>query len=1166
MKTTKYLLLCLVLLVLVSLNSCKNNKDKTPTTDNGDSSNVHTCSWSMDSVITEQSCTQDGLVLYTCSCGETKLERKNALGHTFTEWQEISPATCSSAGSEKRTCETCSETENRSTNKLTHNYASTEETVNGVLTTTYLCNMCSDSFSVATTLVDGFEGMSARRISNCASDFSFYLICGEDEEYIRENLRIFDAYYEGSEYENHKDVVCNYSLAETEKNIWLVTPERNYVPGNTYKAVRSGDVVFRDYGIYDLTFSIFKEKTEVIDVNDNLIFIQNLENKNPGYYPYTIEYSENSDIHWLTLKKIDGLKIGDVVCVGSATNIDEVFGNYNAENTFGKISTIIYVQSEDHYLISLVTPEMSEIFDEIDIYTSKMQQAGEIETNDDSTVDSVVEVLMNDEDFINFAAASYVTTLEYVETRGLATPVASFREFLESIKIDKEKGYGPEINNNGELVAKIVINGSVSIPVTTMVDERNLGNIVISFEAHVTLDYLRFVAGCSEDELANSENIDISKLKLGVEQSVTVGFEFNVEMSIEYSMDSKPYVCNLKTLTYHYAGCKHVSSIKPENMVWHTAEDIMADVISGEINKDHECKSCKPFSALLSDSYVLNHKTKVIHLPNCSRLPSDINSTLTISTGQYGNFLASGYSPCGTCKPQSRLNNSFSESLLQKIKSQDFGKSTEEIKEIAEEIRNSDTDRNIPIAVVPAVVGPFALNFEVNIYLDFKLEASFKYEYEVNFTSEFGFEKTAKGIESYSDYKTNVNINRITAMGKMRLDLGFDGSIRAGFKGLEKKLYIKMGIKAGPYAKIHGALQYDFVNTSNSYMAAYLEVGIHMDVYGEIRIPIILTNPKHIDFWEKDIPKYTAGYSLLVYDYVYYPEEIVFDETVFPLVQDEITKVKMYDLTKMNELTDNITPVGAPGRYEVIFTLERGENCYIENGYLYVNEGVSSFTDQLTMSVVGKSKNMLITLPIRTIQIVYTAPISHDEKPSKEVCHIVYGENCIYYVYRCTHCDDWIVGYVDYPDSVTTSVTMADLISANGWDTSTRGQSFNIDDVVTVQINGGKYSGAAYNGDQVRLYATDSPAGSITISAKEGYELVSVKISTAEVDYDVAYLCVDGTGDDISNIETYVFGSSIALHSVQNGDNGRHVKVTAIKVVYKSTGDEGNADTPSNLE
>ena len=147
-------------------------------------------------------------------------------------------------------------------------------------------------------------------------------------------------------------------------------------------------------------------------------------------------------------------------------------------------------------------------------------------------------------------------------------------------------------------------------------------------------------------------------------------------------------------------------------------------------------------------------------------------------------------------------------------------------------------------------------------------------------------------------------------------------------------------------------------------------------------------------------------------------------------------------------------------------------------------------------------------------------------------------------------CDRCKANLSDAVAIVTASKSIADLITANGWTSSTTKQSFNLDDVVSVKVNGGNNSGKAYNGDHIRIYATDSPAGTLTISVPEGYELVSVKVTAQTGTY--AFLYVDGTTTDICNVKTAVSGTSVLLNSVKNGSDGKQVRVTAIEVEYKA--------------
>ena len=148
-------------------------------------------------------------------------------------------------------------------------------------------------------------------------------------------------------------------------------------------------------------------------------------------------------------------------------------------------------------------------------------------------------------------------------------------------------------------------------------------------------------------------------------------------------------------------------------------------------------------------------------------------------------------------------------------------------------------------------------------------------------------------------------------------------------------------------------------------------------------------------------------------------------------------------------------------------------------------------------------------------------------------------------------CDNCGTDMESTASEITASKTIAELITSEGWTGSTTKQSFNLDDVVSVKVGGGSNSGKAYT-DHIRIYATDTPAGSLTITVANGYELVSVKISAVTGTY--AFLYLGDNTDDISNVSTVVSGSSVVLNAVKNGDDGKQVRVTAIEVVYKAVG------------
>ena len=84
----------------------------------------HTHSYT-SSITKSATCTSTGVRTYKCSCGASYTESISALGHSYGSWTTATSATCTSGGTEKRTCSRCGNSETRSTSALGHSYGST---------------------------------------------------------------------------------------------------------------------------------------------------------------------------------------------------------------------------------------------------------------------------------------------------------------------------------------------------------------------------------------------------------------------------------------------------------------------------------------------------------------------------------------------------------------------------------------------------------------------------------------------------------------------------------------------------------------------------------------------------------------------------------------------------------------------------------------------------------------------------------------------------------------------------------------------------------------------------------------------------------------------------------------------------------------------------------
>ncbi len=129
------------------------------------------------------------------------------------------------------------------------------------------------------------------------------------------------------------------------------------------------------------------------------------------------------------------------------------------------------------------------------------------------------------------------------------------------------------------------------------------------------------------------------------------------------------------------------------------------------------------------------------------------------------------------------------------------------------------------------------------------------------------------------------------------------------------------------------------------------------------------------------------------------------------------------------------------------------------------------------------------------------------------------------------------------PKDQTVSVT----ISNYNWSNRTQHKNFDLDSNISVKIKGGSNSGKYYTSDSaIRVYQTESPT--ITISAKQGYKIVSVKINYTS--YKTGVLTKDSVNVATGTTVT-VDGTSIAFSVGNTGTatNGQ-VRITSIEVVY----------------
>ena len=133
-------------------------------------------------------CTQDGNIAY-CYCSrckkyftdsnaETEITKADTVvskkGHDWSDWTTTKKATCTEAGSKKRGCKNCDETETETIKKLGHNYVDTvvKPTCKAQGYTLHKCSRCGDSYKDTYTAKTAhtWSKWTTTKAATCTSD------------------------------------------------------------------------------------------------------------------------------------------------------------------------------------------------------------------------------------------------------------------------------------------------------------------------------------------------------------------------------------------------------------------------------------------------------------------------------------------------------------------------------------------------------------------------------------------------------------------------------------------------------------------------------------------------------------------------------------------------------------------------------------------------------------------------------------------------------------------------------------------------------------------------------------------------------------------------------------------------------------------------------------
>ena len=280
----------------------------------------------------------------------------------------------------------------------------------------------------------------------------------------------------------------------------------------------------------------------------------------------------------------------------------------------------------------------------------------------------------------------------------------------------------------------------------------------------------------------------------------------------------------------------------------------------------------------------------------------------------------------------------------------------------------------------------------------------------------------------------------------------------------------------------------------------------------------------------------------------------------------ELTNVTVDTITVVNENATLPTPgamsndESAQSKVVVLENAKWNGSAFEKDGttyaYYYVADWLAtapSFEEGATYTVKGWVNwynNAQIT-PIEAPTLVEAAP-EQPETPKHE--HVACPE-----CGKCTaeDCDgaaeEKCAGHQqagEPTEAVTVTFTVKDAAAANGWGSAGNNLKtpYAIDENVSISVAGGSNSGKFYT-DHLRIYATDTPAGSITLTAKEGYKIKSVSFEVVTG----TYAFIQYNGVNVENGQVVEVGAASAtFNTVKNGSNGKQVRLLSVTVTYEA--------------
>lgn len=885
------------------------------------------------------SCTKGGYNSFDCSRCKSQYisDFTPAQGHDYGEWTTVEAATCSKNGYEEQTCGICNYTNVNILKSPGHSFAAVDsKVIDSVAYTYFECEFCHYSIE----LKEGEtieEKIGSSVVFDKDTSFSFQIKTDNNEKYIKENLKIIDAFFEDTDYEDSEASVQPYVLTDNGGGVWTVSHADKYDYKTTYLAKLSGDVEFVDYTGNILTFTTLEDENhvDIYEYDSEILFLKQMEQESAGYYPYTLVVDENSEYIYLTVGKADGLEVGKIICVGEVASADELTAD--TECCLGKIDSMYQLVSGE-WLLMLTEPETSEIFSQLDLSMTDELDLSGADYNMEQIKKDLVDAFMASDESAEFFASVSVAANEYIADRRLdLAPVSSIKSFLDKIKIE------PELKFEGNKMIA-TLNGELKIPLTDQ-NKTNIGNITVGFVLKVESEFgidLKY-------ELKSALGIpyDINYFDISLLVTDVFDFKFEISIDVDYSLAEDRYIKETESGKIHRRGCNHLTQITDMSKV----KGISVKEAEKQIKEKAklECKHCKPVEGFKYELLVINKEKKVIHAYNCTHVSQIIDANKEISDKNHTHWMDQGYTCCDWCHPENREQFDFRKRMIDSLEYSDWKQTVNDISQYAKDagIKEHAKKGITLMRCEYPVAGIASLNFQVDFVFSFKLDASVSYEYSYTCSNRFGYRVQGDGVVPYSSKTSKELKNDLTLMGKAEIKAGFLLDTNISIVGLSQWARVGFTAEVGLYAELAGVLHLSSVADKN-YAAARFEMGIYLDIDVYYKL---FERGGELSIYSTKFPLLTMGYDKAYYRFIDPVESVKIDGN-YDL--SRLMTVEYFDLKSMTVKTEKLNVNGVEGLYTVTFSLENGDHFSVKDGVLTeADVAPCRISDTLTIKVEG---------------------------------------------------------------------------------------------------------------------------------------------------------------------------------------------------------------------